>query len=98
MWNSAPQMPGYQLTKSSCTCVLQEIARDVPADQLQILSFHPSFVFTEAAQTSGYTKDTLPWTDGESPNRTFSTNPVISFHRLHFECQRECKVVAYVAD
>lgn len=58
-------MPGYQLTKNSCTCVLQQIARDTPVDQLQILSFHPSTVFTEAAKKSGYTEDTLPWTDGK---------------------------------
>jgi pyruvate-formate lyase-activating enzyme len=70
LWDSAPQMPGYQLTKNSCTCVLQQIARDTPADQLQILSFHPSTVFTEAAKKSGYKEDTLPWTDGKSKPNT----------------------------
>ncbi|KAM5347332.1 hypothetical protein ACJ41O_010337 [Fusarium nematophilum] len=66
-WDSAPQMPGYQLTKNSFTCVLQQIARDVPHEKLRIHSFHPSIVFTEAAQKSGYTKDTLPWTDENIP-------------------------------
>lgn len=31
---------------------------------MQVLSFHPSIVFTEAAAKAGYTRDTLPWTDG----------------------------------
>ncbi|KPM39736.1 hypothetical protein AK830_g6841 [Neonectria ditissima] len=68
-WGLAPQMPGYQLTKSSFTCLLQEIARDTPAEVMQTLSFHPSVVFTEAAATAGYTKDTLPWTDENIPGR-----------------------------
>ncbi|KAK7429425.1 hypothetical protein QQZ08_004017 [Neonectria magnoliae] len=66
-WDSAPQMPGYQLTKNSFTCVLQQIARDTSADVMQTLSFHPSIVFTEAAATAGYTRDTLPWTDENLP-------------------------------
>lgn len=65
MWDSAPQMPGYQLTKNSCTCALQQIARDTPPEKMQLVNFHPSIVFTEAAKTSGYTEDTLPWSDGE---------------------------------
>ncbi|KAH6884155.1 hypothetical protein B0T10DRAFT_579540 [Thelonectria olida] len=66
-WDSAPQMPGYQLTKNAFTCVLQQIARDTPADSMQIVSFHPSVVFTEAAASAGYTKDTLPWTSEDIP-------------------------------
>ncbi|KAH6973112.1 hypothetical protein BKA56DRAFT_635057 [Ilyonectria sp. MPI-CAGE-AT-0026] len=68
-WDSAPQMPGYQLTKNSFTCVLQQIARDTPSDAMQVLSFHPSIVFTEAAAKAGYTKDTLPWTDENLPGQ-----------------------------
>ncbi|RSL56402.1 hypothetical protein CEP54_008870 [Fusarium duplospermum] len=66
-WDSATEMPGYQLTKNSFTCVLQQIARDTPEEKLRIVSFHPSIVFTEAAQKSGYTEDTLPWTDANIP-------------------------------
>ncbi|RSL61400.1 hypothetical protein CEP53_005130 [Fusarium sp. AF-6] len=66
-WDSATQMPGYQLTKNSFTCVLQQIARDTPEEKLRIISFHPSIVFTEAAQKSGYTEETLPWTDANIP-------------------------------
>ncbi|CAM1501263.1 Fc.00g104250.m01.CDS01 [Cosmosporella sp. VM-42] len=68
-WDSAPQMPGYQLTKSSFACVMQQIARDTPREKLQILNFHPSIVFTEAAAKAGYTRETLPWTDESIPGR-----------------------------
>ncbi|VTT68379.1 unnamed protein product [Fusarium fujikuroi] len=63
-WDSAPQMPGYQLTKNSFAVVLQQIARDTPESSMRIISFHPSVVFTEAAKKAGYTEDTLPWSDG----------------------------------
>ncbi|KAI8675623.1 hypothetical protein NCS57_00464000 [Fusarium keratoplasticum] len=66
-WDSASQMPGYQLTKNSFTCALQQIARDTPEEKLRVISFHPSIVFTEAAQKSGYTEETLPWTDSNIP-------------------------------
>ncbi|KAH7185180.1 uncharacterized protein B0J16DRAFT_355675 [Fusarium flagelliforme] len=66
-WDSAPQMPGYQLTKSSFATVMQQIARDTPEEKMRIISFHPSIVFTEAARKTGYTEDTLPWTDENLP-------------------------------
>ncbi|KAI5455991.1 hypothetical protein BGZ63DRAFT_418037 [Mariannaea sp. PMI_226] len=68
-WDSAAQMPGYQLTKNTFTCVLQQIARDTAADVMQIVSFHPSIVFTEAAASAGYTPETLPWTSEDVPGR-----------------------------
>ncbi|KAL4731182.1 hypothetical protein ACLX1H_000143 [Fusarium chlamydosporum] len=66
-WDSAPQMPGYQLTKSSFATVVQQVARDTPEESMRVISFHPSIVFTEAARTSGYTEETLPWTDENLP-------------------------------
>ncbi|KAH7252741.1 hypothetical protein BKA59DRAFT_526235 [Fusarium tricinctum] len=66
-WDSAPQMPGYQLTKSSFATVMQQVARDTPEEKMRIISFHPSIVFTEAAKKTGYTEDTLPWTDANLP-------------------------------
>ena len=59
-------MPGYQLTKNACTCMLQQIARDTPEENMRVISFHPSTVLTEAAKKAGYTEDTLPGcTDGK---------------------------------
>ncbi|KAJ4246859.1 hypothetical protein NW762_013411 [Fusarium torreyae] len=66
-WDSAPQMPGYQLTKSSFATVMQQIARDTPESKMRVISFHPSIVFTEAAMKTGFTEDTLPWTDEGIP-------------------------------
>jgi hypothetical protein len=43
---------------------MQQVARDTPEEKMRIISFHPSIVFTEAAKKTGYTEDTLPWTDG----------------------------------
>ena len=43
---------------------MQQIARDIPAEDMQMLSFHPSTVFTEAAKMAGYDENTLPWVDG----------------------------------
>lgn len=57
-------MPGYQLTKSSFATVMQQVARDTPEEKMRVISFHPSIVFTESARKTGYTEDTLPWTDG----------------------------------
>ncbi|KAI1071764.1 hypothetical protein LB507_004927 [Fusarium sp. FIESC RH6] len=66
-WDSAPQMPGYQLTKNSFATVMQQVARDTPEEKMRIISFHPSIVFTESARKTGYTEDTLPWTDENLP-------------------------------
>ncbi|CAF3472992.1 unnamed protein product [Fusarium graminearum] len=66
-WDSAPQMPGYQLTKSSFATVMQQVARDTPEEKMRVISFHPSIVFTESARKTGYTEDTLPWTDENLP-------------------------------
>ncbi|OIW25433.1 NAD(P)-binding protein [Coniochaeta ligniaria NRRL 30616] len=63
-WTSAPQLPIYSITKSSFTAVMSMIARDTPAAKMQILSFHPGVVFTEAAKSVGYTETTIPWDNG----------------------------------
>jgi hypothetical protein len=66
-WDSAPVVPGYQLSKNALTCALQQIARDTPVDKLQVVSFHPSVVYTEAAKMAGYSPDMHPWTNGKDP-------------------------------
>ncbi|KAH8651261.1 hypothetical protein BX600DRAFT_554132 [Xylariales sp. PMI_506] len=60
-WDSAPMMPGYQLTKNAFACTLQQIAAGIPADKMQTISFHPSVIFTEAGAGMGFTKETFPW-------------------------------------
>jgi hypothetical protein len=55
---------GYGLTKHACQLTLQLIAQDTPPEKMQIVSFHPGAIFTEAAEDYGWTKDSLPWDNG----------------------------------
>jgi NAD(P)-dependent dehydrogenase (short-subunit alcohol dehydrogenase family) len=77
VWDSAPYIPGYQLTKNGCTCALQQIARDTPVEKMQILSFHPSIIFTEAAAGVGLDENSYPWADGRA--KTHSHELVMRF-------------------
>ncbi|EIT81699.1 short-chain dehydrogenase, putative [Aspergillus oryzae 3.042] len=55
------QYPSYGATKSAGTMLLQQIAKDVSADKLQIVSYHPGGVFTELAeQISDINAEDLP--------------------------------------
>ena len=61
MWyDQAEDRPGYGLTKNSGTLLVQQIAKDVKSEEMQIVSFHPGGVFTEAAKNAGYTADMFP--------------------------------------
>jgi hypothetical protein len=44
---------------------VQQIAKDVKPEKLQVISFHPGEVLTESAKRHGYTKDTIEWYDGK---------------------------------
>ncbi|KAI0161127.1 NAD(P)-binding protein [Hypoxylon sp. FL1284] len=56
--------PGYGLTKNGSALALQVTAQDVPAADMQIVSYHPGAIFTEAAERNGFTKDSIAWQDG----------------------------------
>lgn len=47
--------------------LLQRIAKDVSADDLQIVSYHPGGVYTDLAARLGIPKDAYPWDDGKLP-------------------------------
>ncbi|KAH7014436.1 uncharacterized protein B0I36DRAFT_389332 [Microdochium trichocladiopsis] len=66
-WGDTEGMPGYQLSKSAGTCAMQQVARDVPVAELQMVSMHPGVIFTEACEAAGYTRDTLPWAHDDLP-------------------------------
>ncbi|KXJ87950.1 hypothetical protein Micbo1qcDRAFT_178598 [Microdochium bolleyi] len=80
-WGDTEGMPGYQLTKSAGTCAMQQIARDVPAAEMQMVSVHPGVVFTEAAESAGYTQDTLDWNHEDLPGHfaVWAASPEASF-------------------
>ena len=76
-FNITAGKPNYSLTKNSSTLAIQQIAKDIPAEDVQIVSFHPGALFTDAARPLG--KDGYPWDDGEAAYRTYVLSALISF-------------------
>jgi hypothetical protein len=62
--------PAYSLTKSSGTMTIQILADRIPAEEMQILSFHPGMVYGRAWEEQGVPEDALPFDDGESSQHT----------------------------
>ncbi|KAI0815863.1 putative short-chain dehydrogenase [Xylaria sp. FL0064] len=52
---------GYGLTKNAGQLTMQLIAKDTPPEKMQIVSYHPGALYTDAAKSSGWTEDALPW-------------------------------------
>ncbi|KAK4444227.1 hypothetical protein QBC34DRAFT_475286 [Podospora aff. communis PSN243] len=65
----APVMPAYGLTKNAGTLLLQQIAKDVSPDEMQIVSFHPGGVMTELAKANGVSGDLYDWDDENLPGQ-----------------------------
>ncbi|OBT43148.1 hypothetical protein VE00_07668 [Pseudogymnoascus sp. WSF 3629] len=66
-FEAAARMPNYSASKSAGTILVQQIAKDVSPDDLQIVSFHPGSIFTWTAEKAGYTRTTLNWDDEDLP-------------------------------
>lgn len=58
--------PNYSLTKNASKLAMQQIAKDTASDEVQIISFHPGAIYTDAARRNGVTKDHYPFDSGES--------------------------------
>jgi NAD(P)-dependent dehydrogenase (short-subunit alcohol dehydrogenase family) len=58
------RQPVYGVTKAAMTAVMGAVARDTPPGKMQVVSFHPGAVFTEAAANQGYTETSIPWFHG----------------------------------
>jgi NAD(P)-dependent dehydrogenase (short-subunit alcohol dehydrogenase family) len=65
LWAAGADRPNYGATKSAGTLALQQIAKDVSVDDMQIVSFHPGAIFTEGAKNAGYREDAIEWNSGE---------------------------------
>jgi hypothetical protein len=52
-----PERPTYGLTKNAGTALIQQIAKDTSADEMQMISFHPGGILTEASRAHGYVPD-----------------------------------------
>lgn len=69
-------MPVYSLTKNSGTMVLQQIAKDVPAEKLRIISYHPGLLKTDATKDLPFPPDfTPPWCARKLERGVFMTFP-----------------------
>lgn len=67
--------PNYSLTKNASTLAIQQIAKDISSEEVQIVSFHPGAIWTDASRSLGINKDDYKWDDGESPVNVQITSP-----------------------
>ena len=65
----ATVMPAYGLTKNSGSLLLQQIAKDVHPDEMQIVSFHPGGVLTDLAKANGVREELYDWDDENLPGQ-----------------------------
>ncbi|OLN98069.1 D-erythrulose reductase [Colletotrichum chlorophyti] len=64
-FRKAAPWPAYSATKNAGTLLIQLIAHDSPAEKMQIVTFHPGTVYTEAAQNANLPKEGFPYDDIE---------------------------------
>ncbi|KAF4511145.1 hypothetical protein G6O67_002967 [Ophiocordyceps sinensis] len=57
--------PNYSASKNAGTMVMQQIAKDVSASDMQVISFHPGVIFTPSARNAGLSKEAVDWDDGK---------------------------------
>jgi NAD(P)-dependent dehydrogenase (short-subunit alcohol dehydrogenase family) len=62
----ASDRPIYSATKNAGTLLLQQIAKDTSAEEVQIISFHPGWILTEMARRAGYDEESAMWDDGRA--------------------------------
>ncbi|KAI3342070.1 putative short-chain dehydrogenase [Ustulina deusta] len=58
---------GYGLTKHAGQLTLQLVAQDTPAEKMQVISYHPGAIFTDAARAHGWTEDSFAWDHVDLP-------------------------------
>ncbi|KAH6680063.1 putative short-chain dehydrogenase [Plectosphaerella plurivora] len=58
------ELPLYSASKSAGTMLMQQLARHVSPEEMQVLSFHPGGIFTEQARNRGLSPDDPVWDDG----------------------------------
>lgn len=58
-------LPSYSFTKNSAAFFLQQVALHVTAEDMQIVSFNPGQILTDAARNAGYDETSgIDWDDG----------------------------------
>ncbi|KAH8889422.1 NAD(P)-binding protein [Thozetella sp. PMI_491] len=66
-FQASGRVPHYSLTKNSGTLAIQQIAKDVDPEDMQVVSFHPGLVFTPMGEGLGVSKDAYPWDSEDLP-------------------------------
>ncbi|KAK4043875.1 hypothetical protein C8A01DRAFT_43249 [Parachaetomium inaequale] len=61
--NEVGSHPAYGMTKNSGTLLMQLIAKDTDPEDLQVVSFHPGSVLTEAVRSAGFDETSFYWDD-----------------------------------
>ena len=51
--------PAYALTKIAAAAYFQLLALHVPAEKVQITSFHPGLIWNQEWETIGFTRDNM---------------------------------------
>lgn len=58
-------MQSYSLTKNAGTLYMQQVARAISVKEMQVVSFHPGSILSEAVRNGGYDENSgIPWDDG----------------------------------
>jgi hypothetical protein len=60
--------PAYALSKLSGTLLFQLIAQDIPAEKLQVVSFHPGLIFNSYWESTGLPAEMFDNGRFRSPN------------------------------
>ncbi|RFU72130.1 hypothetical protein TARUN_10128 [Trichoderma arundinaceum] len=67
-WKAGEATKTYGLTKNSGVLLLQQLARDTPISNMQIVSFHPGALLTPGARVFGLDERSLNWDDISLPS------------------------------
>jgi NAD(P)-dependent dehydrogenase (short-subunit alcohol dehydrogenase family) len=59
------ETPSYGISKNAAALLMQSIAQEVPASDMQVLSFHPGFIYTHSARMLGFGDDLSHYYHGE---------------------------------
>ena len=75
--------PNYSVSKNAAAILLQQIAKDVSSSKMQIVSFHPGAIYTDAAKRAGWPAD-YDWDNGMiffAASRLSSVADVVNKHQ-----------------
>jgi hypothetical protein len=64
--------PAHSLTKSCGTLAIQMLADQYPAEEMQVLNFHPGAIYGPGWAEEGITEDMFPFDDREYSFHTAS--------------------------